>query len=463
MPKTEKRKQHGFLLPEQLTGHPMREFCIQIPDEPYYRQAFWGHLWQLGRWYTWEKSYEAGDTRAGEAAQYWRQIIFDNKQVFDAAAGCGSMAVADIRINGCNLEALIDGVWVVKGDLTDCAVPGPQGETGPAGPAGATGATGAQGATGATGAQGEPGEPGSPGEPGVCEDCPTFEPTPIPDTDVACGMAKYLVAWNDDRFDDLLAMLDTAVDLTEALSNVSLLFPGSGIVVKLVMDAITAVFGTAVSALRSDVASTLLEDWQCDLWCLLQTEVAADAVTVKTWATGRRIIETSLGADLWLNLLYGFTDAEINQRLFVGSTAPSNECATLCDPCEQTGCLVYDFTISDHGWLPIGGTTEWVAGVGWRKAANAGSADNVQISYTSPDMNDIISIQISTTGGIANSRFLVGGTVRATGFGDLEWIPTTPYNPIGDQLNVGYDYTPGSSNTHPQVITMITVCTVENQ
>lgn len=70
-------RRRAFILPEQLTGHPLRSICFDIPDVAEYRQAFWGHLWALGENFVWEKTSNA-DTRDVQAAEYWRQILSIN-------------------------------------------------------------------------------------------------------------------------------------------------------------------------------------------------------------------------------------------------------------------------------------------------------------------------------------------------------------------------------------------------
>ncbi len=82
---------------------------------------------------------------------------------------CEDMAITDIRVNGCSLEVQYDnsGDWVIVGDLTACAVPGPQGPQGEPGEPGPPGQDGAPGEPGPQGPQGEPGEPGPPGQDGA--------------------------------------------------------------------------------------------------------------------------------------------------------------------------------------------------------------------------------------------------------------------------------------------------------
>lgn len=72
------QKNSGYLLPEQLTGHPLLCVDLLIPDVDEYRAAFLGALGTLSDWWNWEKSYQPGDTRASQAALYWRQLFLDH-------------------------------------------------------------------------------------------------------------------------------------------------------------------------------------------------------------------------------------------------------------------------------------------------------------------------------------------------------------------------------------------------
>lgn len=72
------QKNSGYLLPEQLTDHPLLCVDLLIPDVDEYRAAFLGALGTLSDWWNWEKSYQPGDTRASQAALYWRKLFLDH-------------------------------------------------------------------------------------------------------------------------------------------------------------------------------------------------------------------------------------------------------------------------------------------------------------------------------------------------------------------------------------------------
>jgi len=72
---SQRQRKAGFELPDPVTGWPLIDVCLKIPDAPEYRRAFLGHIYKLGLWAAWEKSYLPGDTRAKEAGELWREIL----------------------------------------------------------------------------------------------------------------------------------------------------------------------------------------------------------------------------------------------------------------------------------------------------------------------------------------------------------------------------------------------------
>lgn len=72
---SEAQKNAGYLIPDPITGYEL--LCVQfwIPNDILYIGAFTGNLENLAQWWNWEKTYTPGDTRASQAAQYWRYLI----------------------------------------------------------------------------------------------------------------------------------------------------------------------------------------------------------------------------------------------------------------------------------------------------------------------------------------------------------------------------------------------------
>lgn len=117
------RKIKGFPLPEQIDGHELKYLCIPMPDEPSYRQAFWGHLLYLCNWFAWEHG-QRGDTRAKRAAEYWRSFLLPAyHEYLDGEGECSSVGIEGVRQrpdSPCVLDYKDGGTWHQFADLRLC-------------------------------------------------------------------------------------------------------------------------------------------------------------------------------------------------------------------------------------------------------------------------------------------------------------------------------------------------------
>lgn len=84
---SEAQKSAGYLLPEQIDGHDLICLRVNVPNVREYRAAVRGALYELTKWWNWEKTYQAGDTRATRAAAYWRELIAGTLYIGDCAEG----------------------------------------------------------------------------------------------------------------------------------------------------------------------------------------------------------------------------------------------------------------------------------------------------------------------------------------------------------------------------------------
>lgn len=84
---SKRQQKAGFPLPNPVDGWPLLDICLKIPNAPEYRRAFLGHINKLGLWTMWEKSYLPGDTRARDAAQLWRDVLYQYLEM-DCDMGC---------------------------------------------------------------------------------------------------------------------------------------------------------------------------------------------------------------------------------------------------------------------------------------------------------------------------------------------------------------------------------------
>lgn len=253
-------------------------------------------------------------------------------------------------------------------DFIECGIP-------------VTGAPGAPGADGADGEDGAPGAPGAPGADGEDCECLSDDPTPpatISDEATACGTANYIVNWLDARFDDSLEALEAAVTVSDAVSDYLGLIPGVGTIVSGVIDAFEAIGAVLPSVLRSDVSSVDLENWKCELYCLMGDDATFDATLFNTWIDSLRLTHSAVGEIAWFDFAQAFSDAEIQKRGNIGAATPSAECSTLCD-CGSDPGLPCDGDLID---LKTDNTTyvrrqsfvsafhygNWVSGQGWEMA-----------------------------------------------------------------------------------------------
>jgi len=117
---SKRQKNKGWILPDPITGYDLIDVCLKIPDEQRYRAAFWGTVWELGKWWNWEKTYTPGDTRAKEAAEYWRELLI-TYMVLDCEVG-NVYALRQNEENPCLLEQSIDGgvTWTPAFDFEQC-------------------------------------------------------------------------------------------------------------------------------------------------------------------------------------------------------------------------------------------------------------------------------------------------------------------------------------------------------
>lgn len=255
--------------------------------------------------------------------------------------------VQDIRINGCNLEALIDGVWVVKGDLTDCAVPGPQGEQGPQGIQGEPGETGPQGIQGIQGPTGATGPQGPAGPPGADCDC-TTAPAPAPDPpgtpsdELKCGAATYLAAWSTDVFGDSLVNIQQSVTaakiLADLVTDLISAIPVVGAVVDAVVDFAVDVAAKDINDLIGQNNTAFREMQQCWLYCRLDDdgvmtqEILDEWINFNLFLLPQGPLLTLIGQSFGL-FLGSLGLEQVRYRTYLGSLTPSATCE-VCD-CDE--------------------------------------------------------------------------------------------------------------------------------
>lgn len=372
---SKKQKQSGYLLPDTLEGHPLICLRMEVPDVIEYRAAIRGAINLLGKWWSWEKSYQPGDTRATTAAAYWRNLIVSTLVFED----CPVPSITAIRVNGCDLEVQVDGdeTWIVVGDLTDCAVPGPQG------PPGDTGPQGPPGNDGEDGAPGEQGPPGEDGDPGITEP----DPAPGDNTEAQrCGMAEYLANHMEDILDEILTQLESGVNAASAVSAAVALI-GGGVAGLVISAAVTSVISAGIGLVRGQ---STLEFWR-GVKCSLR-DILTENTTVTMTETIRDAWEAEVAAltgdplsDIVASIIGNYDIVWLKRRANY-SIGLSGFCADCDDEDSVDDCAEVDFTSGRKGWKAyattdtdilddvwIKGLTTWRPGEGWVSGTDGGN------------------------------------------------------------------------------------------
>lgn len=88
---------NGFLIPEIINPDDFICVTFEIPNDPMYRQAVRGHIWELARWFNWEQTV-SGDTRASEVATLFRTTLLDTLEITENCGGSsmGQQEIDDI-------------------------------------------------------------------------------------------------------------------------------------------------------------------------------------------------------------------------------------------------------------------------------------------------------------------------------------------------------------------------------
>jgi len=71
-----KRKRSGLLYPDPVKPYPTICVTLEIPDEPTYRESFWGHIFELTHSLTWLQDSERPTGQLVEVRDYWLSLIW---------------------------------------------------------------------------------------------------------------------------------------------------------------------------------------------------------------------------------------------------------------------------------------------------------------------------------------------------------------------------------------------------
>lgn len=347
-----------------------------------------------------------------------------------------SMAITAMRIEGCDLQVQYSGdpAWYTVGDLTSCAVPGPQGEPGEQGPMGVQGPTGPQGEQGPAGPQGPKGDPGD-----------GIPPAPAADTsagdDSYCGIAAYLVTYTDSIFQDIIDSINLGEDVLELIGTLLPVVGFGGIAVEIVMQVFEALVGIGASAARAAIDTGVLEDMQCTLYCKLQSADNADVSTVRAWIDEQYAIAPPNIALLnWLLVLDALTDTALGTRIFIGSKSPSAACSALCDCPSDCPPLVVEFVSGDVYTINAG-----VQAAGYIGTARSGNLNQVLVTIpVNPDcvITNVAASLYSSHSPSSGSNTIAFRLKNQAGAVLNEYFFNSGSDPVGTDFTRSQSYSP---------------------
>lgn len=347
-----------------------------------------------------------------------------------------SMAIVAMRINVCDLQVQYSGdpAWYTVGDITSCAIPGPQGPQGEQGPMGVQGPTGPQGVQGPAGPQGPKGDTGD----GVA-------PAPAADTSAGnnsyCGVATYLVDYTDAIFQDIIDNITLGEDVLQVVEILVPAFGWGGVLFEVLVGVVDAIISIGASAARSSINTSVLENMQCTLYCKLKAAGNANVSTVRTWIDEQyAIAPPNIALRNWLLLLDALTDAALGTRIFIGSKAPSAECASLCTCPPTCPPLVVEFVSGDVYTINAG-----VQASGYIGTARSGNLNQVLVTIpVSPTctITNVAASLYSSHSPSSGSNTIAFRLLNQAGAVLNEYFFPTGSDPVGADFTRSHAYTP---------------------
>ena len=365
---SEAQKNAGYIIPEEIDGYDL--LCVQmfVPNNLEYIAAFSGQLWELGTWFTWEKTYTPGDTRASQAAAYWRYLLDTylciqfNKPKKDDGMPC------------CNDDELLsrftsEGVFQTSADggLTWVDNPGldPRNDAIQAPPIGGTGG-GVQCAAANN----------------VRDTFKTYRDQLIELLTAGTTFLAIIAA--------IIGALGVLLGLTVVASSISVLLFGLA----------AGLLSLTPEAAETALSDTFMEDFKCIVFCHMHSD---GRVAYADWQGILADIDTTF-AGFTLTFFKGLTQAMgyigINNAGTIGVSTASD-----CDDCGCGWCYTFDFETTNGGFNIIPTTGGFYdAGNGWKSAYWVGTDGNgyrtvdIQRNFTATITSLDIAVHLETRG-----------------------------------------------------------------
>lgn len=248
--------------------------------------------------------------------------------------------------------------------FADACFVGPQGPAGPQGPQGEQGLPGEQGPAGMDGEDAL-----------CCGTVPDLDPQAPDFNEQACGSVQYMTDKFIAVFDNVLAQVEQATSIADAISKVFEAIPGIGWSGGPLADAVISIWeaGT-IEAAQVWFDANKQDDYMCAWYCLILEHqgLPDDANTLhKTytnplWGLSDTFMWAFIGS-----ITEAISMATWRQWAYIGSLEPSAQCAAICPDC-LTWTYTLDLTTTDpatDGWTVNHGS--WINGVGLRDSSGA--------------------------------------------------------------------------------------------
>jgi len=341
---------------------------------------------------------------------------------------------------------------------------GPEGPEGPAGPRGLQGETGPEGPAGPRGLQGETGPEGlrgpagpvGPAGPTGSTGCCGYPNIPeVDDWDKVWGGCLELVTYIEASIQDWCDAIDVGQSLLELASEIIDQSQGPG-PLAILLDILDGIFQTSTALIRAALTQDTIEAVACDLFCLLYDAdyKALHEEALESWKEIDYNEVAEFGKWLLGQGADGLKDSVLFGRYDVGTYNPSGAWELLCPCVTPVWEEVFDFTVSQGGWVasyagytPIPIVTVWQSGNGY-----VNTAVN-QLNFRDCTVRRTLTLPVGTT----ITRMEIRGTsvaggndrrvnIRKDSSGDPHpsWVnPTSPFVLAYDIL-----YTSGPCNLH---------------
>lgn len=360
-------KSGGAPLPENYLTDKRISVCLCIPNEPEYRQAFIGHLADMGKWWFWEKG-GLGDRRATEAAELWRRLLATEMHM--PCLGSNRIAKQYFNQAGHWEVEYEDGTTEVRDDL----------------------------------------------DPRYSS--PTFYPLPGADgSDKRCAAAGSIRTILEEDFIQAMDDADTSnALLTLVIAMIAVFLTAGAGLPLLVMAMVNAIIGFGIAATKSAFTAQVWDDLECILYCNMGDDAS---FTEGQWQTVKDLVFEHYAGSIVQTVLYN----TINAAGFVGLTnmarsgrVTDNDCS-LCD-CDDTWCYLFDFvTAGDEDWTPDShldfGMGVYVLGEGWNYTDKVMTSQNPDQARRAVQIERIFSTR-TITRIVATYNYVKGSTSSGT-------------------------------------------------